>query len=81
MTLPFPDFYAPAQVAELYLERAALVAEAAAAYQQQHHVPATQDTYELPLWHRCRSDFMAWGVPVCARGCGEGMHALLVALS
>jgi nicotinamidase-related amidase len=44
MSLPLPSFYDPAQVGQLYLERAGLVAEAAEAYAANHGIrPAGQD--------------------------------------
>lgn len=39
MDLPLPGFYEPGRVGEVYLERAALVAEAAARYRSEHQVP------------------------------------------
>lgn len=47
-SLPLPDFYDPKKVSELYLERGALVAEAAEAYAKQHHLkPAAQDGFRI----------------------------------
>ncbi|MCI0672270.1 MAG: nicotinamidase, partial [Myxococcaceae bacterium] len=44
MALPLPDFYDPAAVGTLYLERAGAVAEAARAYARRHGVrPADED--------------------------------------
>lgn len=48
MALPLPDFYDPSQVSEVYLERAAMIAEAAASYRQQHGIaPASEDRYRI----------------------------------
>jgi nicotinamidase-related amidase len=79
MTLPIPDFYAPTQVAELYLERAALVAEAAATYQQQYHVPpATQDTYKIAAFGiDCQVGFCTPGASLFVPGAVEDMQRTL----
>ena len=79
MTLPIPDFYAPAQVADLYLERASLVAEAAAAYQQQHHVPpATQDPYKIAAFGiDCQVGFCTPGASLFVPGAVEDMQRTL----
>jgi nicotinamidase-related amidase len=46
--LPLPDFYQPAQVPQLFLERAGLVAEAGEAFAQRHGVkPAGQDKFRI----------------------------------
>ncbi len=48
MALPMPEFYAPSQVSQLYLERAHPVAEAAEAYARKHAVkPSAQDTFRI----------------------------------
>ena len=47
-SLPLPDFYAPQQVSELYLERAGLIADHAEAYAKKHAIkPAGQDKYKI----------------------------------
>jgi nicotinamidase-related amidase len=46
--LPLPEFYDPARVGSLYLERAALVADAAESFAQQHAVaPASADAVRI----------------------------------
>ncbi len=48
MTLPLPEFYSPEQVGEIYLERAAQVAQAADGYRRRHAItPARADTYRI----------------------------------
>ena len=45
---PLPDFYAPSQVSELYVERAGLVAEHAESYRKRHDVsPANDDDLRI----------------------------------
>ena len=46
--LPTPDFYDPSQVTDLYIERAALVADAAVAYRAKHKVTSSaRDTVRV----------------------------------
>ena len=48
MSLPFPDFFDPREVATLRIERAAQVAEEAALYAKRHSVkPAGQDKFRI----------------------------------
>lgn len=79
MALPMPDFFAPAQAAELYLERAALVAEAAAAYQRQHQVPpAAQDTYKIAAFGvDCQVGFCTPGASLFVPGAVEDTQRTL----
>jgi nicotinamidase-related amidase len=79
MTLPVPEFYEPAQVAELYLERSALVAEAATAYRQQHHIaPAAQDTYKIAAFGiDCQVGFCTPGASLFVPGAVEDMQRTL----
>jgi nicotinamidase-related amidase len=79
MALPIPEFFNPAQVAEVYLERAALVAEAAAAYQRQHQVPpAAQDTYTIAAFGiDCQVGFCTPGASLFVPGAVEDMQRAL----
>jgi nicotinamidase-related amidase len=46
--LPLPDFYEPRKVGELYLERAAMVADAGEAYAKKHRIaPAANDKFKI----------------------------------
>src|SRR5688500_10257947 len=46
--LPMPDFYEPAKVGELYLERGGLIADAGEAYAKKHAIPpAAQDGFRI----------------------------------
>jgi nicotinamidase-related amidase len=48
MSMPLPGFFEPSKVGALHLERAALVADAARAYQKQHGVkPSAQDRFRI----------------------------------
>ena len=80
MALPIPEFYDPAQVAGVYLERAALVADAAAAYQQQHRIPpATHDTYKIAAFGiDCQVGFCTPGASLFVPGAVEDMQRTLV---
>jgi nicotinamidase-related amidase len=79
MALPIPEFYEPAQVAEVYLERAALVADAAAAYQQRYRVPpATQDTYKIAAFGiDCQVGFCTPEASLFVPGAVEDMQRTL----
>lgn len=79
MALPIPEFFNPAQVAEVYLERAALVAEAAAVYQRQHQVPpAAQDTYTIAAFGiDCQVGFCTPGASLFVPGAVEDMQRAL----
>jgi len=80
MALPMPDFFHPAQVADLYLERAALMADAAAAYQQQHKVPpAAQDRYKIAAFGiDCQVGFCTPGASLFVPGAVEDMQRTLL---
>ena len=80
MALPIPEFYDPAQVAGVYLERAALVADAAAAYQQQHRIPpAAHDTYKIAAFGiDCQVGFCTPGASLFVPGAVEDMQRTLV---
>jgi nicotinamidase-related amidase len=80
MALPIPEFYDPAQVAGVYLERAALVADAAVAYQQQHAIPpATHDTYKIAAFGiDCQVGFCTPGASLFVPGAVEDMQRTLV---
>src|SRR5919109_1316016 len=79
MALPIPQFFAPAQVANVYLERAALVAEAATAYQRQYHVPpAAQDTYRIAAFGiDCQVGFCTPGASLFVPGAVEDTQRTL----
>jgi len=71
MTLPTPAFFRPEQVAEVYVERAALVAEAAAVYQRQHNIlPAAQDRYKIAAFGIDRREYAesTWFMQASGRG-------------
>src|SRR4029453_697506 len=80
MTRPLPEFFSPAQAAEVYVERAALVAEAATVYQRQHHVaPASQDTYKVAAFGiDCQVGFCTPGASLFVPGAVEDMQRTLV---
>jgi nicotinamidase-related amidase len=75
-----PDFYDPERVAEVYIERAARVAETAAAYQRLHQVqPAEQDTYRIAAFGiDCQVGFCTPGASLFVPGAVEDMHRTLV---
>src|SRR5882724_1093013 len=63
MPLPLPDFYDPAQVSALYLERGGLVADAAEACAKRHGIkPAAQDKLRVA----------AFGIDVQVGFCAPG---------
>ena len=80
MTLPLPDFFDPAQVAEVYIERAALVAAEAATYQQRHQVPpAAQDACKIAAFGiDCQVGFCTPGASLFVSGAVEDMQRTLV---
>jgi nicotinamidase-related amidase len=80
MALPIPDFYDPEQVSEVYIERAALVAEAALAYQRQQQVQAAaQDTYRIAAFGiDCQVGFCTPGASLFVPGAVADMHRTLV---
>jgi nicotinamidase-related amidase len=79
MTLSLPDYYDPAQVADVYIERADLVSEAATAYQQQHHIgPADDDTYRIAAFGiDCQIGFCTPGASLFVPGAVEDMQRAL----
>src|SRR5215813_4852629 len=79
MTLPMPEFFRPEQVAEIYVERAALVAEAAAVYQRRHHLtPAAQDRYKIAAFGiDCQIGFCTPGASLFVPGAVEDMQRTL----
>jgi nicotinamidase-related amidase len=80
MTLPLPEFFDPAQVAEVYIERAALVADAAATYQRRHRVPpAAQDACRIAAFGiDCQVGFCTPGASLFVPGAVEDMQRTLV---
>jgi nicotinamidase-related amidase len=80
MALPMPDFFDANTVGDLYLERAALVAEEAARYQRQHQIPpATQDTYRIAAFGiDCQVSFCTPGASLFVPGAVEDMQRALV---
>jgi len=79
MTLPIPEFFRPEQVAEVYVERAALVAEAAAVYQRRHNItPAAQDRYKIAAFGvDCQVGFCTPGASLFVPGAVEDMQRTL----
>ncbi len=79
MALPLPDFYTPEQVAQVYIERAALVAEAASAYQQQYRVkPAEEDRFRIVAFGiDCQVGFCTPGASLFVPGAVEDMQRVL----
>ncbi|GIX49539.1 MAG: hypothetical protein KatS3mg131_3750 [Candidatus Tectimicrobiota bacterium] len=79
MALPIPSFYDPAQVAEVYIERATLVAEAAEAYQRQYQIkPAAEDTYRIVAFGiDCQVGFCTPGASLFVPGAVEDMQRVL----
>ena len=79
MALPIPDFYAPQTVGELYLERAALVADEAVRYQQQHAImPAEHDTYRIAAFGiDCQVGFCTPDASLFVPGAVEDMQRTL----
>lgn len=80
MALPMPDFFDANTVGDLYLERAALVAEEAVRYQQQHHItPAEQDRYRIAAFGiDCQVGFCTPGASLFVSGAVEDMQRALV---
>lgn len=79
MPLPLPDFYDPATVGDIYLERAAQVAEAALAYQRQHRIiPAAQDTMRIAAFGiDCQVGFCTPGASLFVEGAVEDTQRTL----
>lgn len=79
MPLPLPNFYDPNAVAEIYLERVALVAEAAEAYQHQHQIaPADRDTYKIAAFGvDCQVGFCSPGASLFVPGAVEDTQRTL----
>jgi nicotinamidase-related amidase len=79
MTLPLPEFFTLTQASEVYIERAALVAEAATAYRQQYHIaPAAQDTYKIAAFGiDCQVGFCIPGASLFVPGAVEDMQRTL----
>jgi nicotinamidase-related amidase len=79
MPLPLPNFYDPDAVAEIYVERAALVAEAALSYQRQHRIaPAAQDTLRIAAFGiDCQVGFCTPGASLFVDGAVEDTQRTL----
>lgn len=79
MTLPLPTFFDPHTVGDLYLERAALVAEEASHYRDEHHIaPAEQDTYRIAAFGvDCQVGFCTPGASLFVPGAVEDMQRAL----
>ena len=73
MSLPIPKFYAPSKVGEVYIERAALVADAADAYRKQTGIkPAAQDKYRVAAFGiDCQIGFCTPGASLFVPGAVE----------
>lgn len=76
MVCPVPDFYDPTQATEVYIERAALVAETATAYQRQYPVqPAAQDAYRIAAFGiDCQVGFCTPAASLFVSGAVEDMR-------
>ena len=79
MALPLPDFYDPDRVSEVYVERAAMVAEAAGAYRQQHAIaPASQDRFRIAAFGiDCQVSFCTPGASLFVPGAVEDTQRTL----
>lgn len=79
MTLPMPAFFRPEHVADVYIERAALVTEEAAAYQRQHSIrPAARDTYKIAAFGvDCQVGFCTPGASLFVPGAVEDTQRVL----
>jgi nicotinamidase-related amidase len=76
MSLPLPDFYETDRVKDVYLERGALVADAARAYARRHGVkPAGQDRFRIAAFGiDCQVGFCAPGASLFVPGAVEDMQ-------
>jgi nicotinamidase-related amidase len=79
MTLPLPKFYDEAKVAELHLERAALVADLALDYRLRHGVkPAGQDRFRIAAFGiDCQVGFCTPGASLFVPGAVEDTQRTL----
>ncbi len=77
--LPLPSFYDPARVSELYLERASLVADEAAAFATRHGVaPATSDKVRVAAFGiDCQVGFCVPGASLFVPGAVEDTRRTL----
>lgn len=77
--LPIPTFYDPLKLAEVYVERAALVADAAHAYKKQHRVaPAAQDRFRVAAFGiDCQIGFCTPGASLFVPGAVEDTQRTL----
>src|SRR5215467_7522866 len=71
--LPLPEFYDPARVADVYVERAALVTATADAYGREHDVrPSAADTFKIAAFGiDCQSGFSTPGASLFVPGAVE----------
>ncbi len=76
MPLPLPEFYRPGAVGTLYLERAAQVADAAARYRADRHVPpASRDAPRIAAFGiDCQVAFCTPGASLFVPGAVEDMR-------
>ncbi|MCC6748460.1 MAG: nicotinamidase [Deltaproteobacteria bacterium] len=79
MTLPLPSFYDPKRVGELYLERAAQIAETALDYRLRHGLrPAGQDRYRIAAFGiDCQVGFCTPGASLFVPGAVEDTQRTL----
>ena len=79
MALPLPDFYDPDRVSEVYVERVAMVAEAAGAYRQQYAIaPASQDRFRIAAFGiDCQVSFCTPGASLFVPGAVEDTQRTL----
>ena len=71
--MPLPSFYEPSKVRDVYIERVALVSEAAIAYRKQHKVaPASQDKLRIAAFGiDCQIGFSTPGASLFVPGAVE----------
>jgi len=71
--MPLPSFYEPSKVREVYIERVALVSEAAVAYRKQHKIaPASQDKLRIAAFGiDCQVGFSTPGASLFVPGAVE----------
>lgn len=79
MTLPLPSFYEPARVGEVYIERAAEVADSALDYRLRHGIkPAGQDRFRIAAFGiDCQVGFCVPGASLFVPGAVEDTQRTL----
>src|SRR4051812_25968035 len=76
MSLPLPDYYEPARVKELYLDRGAMVSDTARDYRSRHKIaPAGRDTFRIAAFGiDCQVSFCLPGSSLFVPGAVEDMQ-------